>query len=91
MKFCMRDTDALKPRAVGQGVFILFCSNFMSSALGATYVVGLTTRVWTKEHVFVCLHKENMTVFRLKLHEAHMKKRADSWYKAIPRSFDLAD
>jgi glycerol kinase len=60
-------------------------------ALGAAYAAGLAARVWTKEQVFVGLHKENMTVFRLKLHEAHMKKRADSWYKAIPRSFDLAD
>ncbi|KAG2569271.1 hypothetical protein PVAP13_7NG378900 [Panicum virgatum] len=62
-----------------------------TTALGAAYAAGLAAGVWTKEQVFAGLHKENTTVFRPKLDEAHRKKRADSWYKAVSRSFDLAD
>ncbi|PAN40423.1 hypothetical protein PAHAL_7G314600 [Panicum hallii] len=62
-----------------------------TTALGAAYAAGLAAGVWTKEQVFSGLHKENTTVFRPKLDEAHRKKRADSWYKAVSRSFDLAD
>ncbi|GJN26233.1 hypothetical protein PR202_gb14149 [Eleusine coracana subsp. coracana] len=62
-----------------------------TTALGAAYAAGLAAGVWTKEQVFSGLHKENMTVFRPKLDEAHRKKRADSWFKAVSRSFDLAD
>ncbi|TVU16353.1 hypothetical protein EJB05_39912 [Eragrostis curvula] len=53
-----------------------------TTALGAAYAAGLAAGVWTKEQVFAGLHKENTTVFRPKLDEAHRKKRADSWYKA---------
>ena len=45
----------------------------------------------TKEQIFAGLHMDNTTFFRPKLDEAHRKKRADSWYKAVSRSFDLAD
>lgn len=62
-----------------------------TTALGAAYAAGLAAGVWTKEHVFAGLHKENTTVFRPKLNEGHRKNRADSWYKAVSRSFDLAD
>ena len=62
-----------------------------TTALGAAYAAGLAAGVWAKEQVFAGLHKENTTVFRPKLDDAHRKKRADSWYKAVSRSFDLAD
>ncbi|CAO2036749.1 unnamed protein product [Urochloa humidicola] len=62
-----------------------------TTALGAAYAAGLAAGVWTEEHVFAGLHKENTTVFRPKLDEDRRKKRADSWYKAVSRSFDLAD
>ncbi|KAG2575200.1 glycerol kinase-like [Panicum virgatum] len=62
-----------------------------TTALGAAYAAGLAAGVWTKEQVFAGLHKENTTIFRPKLDEDHRKKRADSWYKAVSRSFDLAD
>ncbi|VAH53251.1 unnamed protein product [Triticum turgidum subsp. durum] len=62
-----------------------------TTALGAAYAAGLAAGVWTKEEIFAGLHKENTTVFRPKLDDAHRKKRGDSWYKAVSRSFDLAD
>lgn len=45
----------------------------------------------TKEQIFAGLHMDNTTFFRPKLDEAHRKKRADLWFKAVSRSFDLAD
>lgn len=62
-----------------------------TTALGAAYAAGLAVGVWSKEQIFAGLHKENTRVFRPKLDEAHRRKRADSWYKAVSRSFDLAD
>uniref|UniRef100_A0ACD5UGF3 Uncharacterized protein n=1 Tax=Avena sativa TaxID=4498 RepID=A0ACD5UGF3_AVESA len=62
-----------------------------TTALGAAYAAGLAAGVWTKEEIFAGLHKDNTTVFRPKLDDAHRKKRGDSWYKAVSRSFDLAD
>ncbi|KAG8043679.1 hypothetical protein GUJ93_ZPchr0458g22574 [Zizania palustris] len=62
-----------------------------TTALGAAYAAGLAVGVWTNEQIFAGLHKENTTIFRPKLDESHRKKRADSWYKAVSRSFDLAD
>ena len=62
-----------------------------TTALGAAYAAGLAAGVLMKEEIFAGLHKENTMVFRPKLDDAHRKKRGDSWYKAVSRSFDLAD
>ncbi|CAD6254190.1 unnamed protein product [Miscanthus lutarioriparius] len=72
-------------------IYLLLDQRTETTALGAAYAAGLAAGIWTKEQVFAGLHTENMTFFRPKLDEARRKKRADSWFKAVSRSFDLAD
>jgi glycerol kinase len=67
--------------------WVALLSDQPTTALGAGFAAG----IWAKEQMFSGLHKENPTVFRPKLDETQWKKRADYWYKAVSRSFDLAD
>ncbi|KAG1327870.1 glycerol kinase [Cocos nucifera] len=62
-----------------------------TTALGAAYAAGLAAGVWTEEQIFAAEHKEKTTIFRPKLDEAQRKKRNESWYKAVTRTFDLAE
>ncbi|KAJ3677251.1 hypothetical protein LUZ60_002975 [Juncus effusus] len=62
-----------------------------TTALGAAYAAGLTAGVWTESQIFAGLHKEKTTIFRPNLEEMERKKRAESWFKAVNRTFDLAD
>lgn len=62
-----------------------------TTALGAAYAAGLATGVWTEEQIFAAEHKEKTTIFRPKLDEAQRKRRNESWYKAVTRTFDLAE
>lgn len=63
-----------------------------TTALGAAYAAGLAVGVWTEKEVFAAEEKAKKdTTFRPVLDEEHRKKRADSWCKAVARTFDLAD
>ncbi|PKA48868.1 Glycerol kinase [Apostasia shenzhenica] len=62
-----------------------------TTALGAAYAAGLAVGVWSEVQIFSGIHSENATTFRPKLDEKQRKKRGDSWYKAVSRTFDLAD
>ncbi|XP_072978774.1 glycerol kinase isoform X1 [Typha angustifolia] len=62
-----------------------------TTALGAAYAAGLAIGVWTEEQIFAAGDKEKTTIFHPKLDEAHRQKRSECWYKAVSRTFDLAD
>lgn len=62
-----------------------------TTALGAAYAAGLAIGIWTTEKIFDLEHKEKPTVFHPKLGEEQRKKRNESWFKAVSRTFDLAD
>ncbi|KAM0939070.1 putative glycerol kinase [Dioscorea sansibarensis] len=62
-----------------------------TTALGAAYAAGLAIGIWTTEKIFDLEHKEKPTVFCPKLGEEQRKKRNESWFKAVSRTFDLAD
>lgn len=62
-----------------------------TTALGAAYAAGLAIGLWTEEQVFAGEHKEKTTIFRPKLDEAVRKQRSECWFKAVSRTFDLAD
>lgn len=63
-----------------------------TTALGAAYAAGLGAGVWTEDYIFDSKEKmKNANVFRPIMAEDVRKKKADSWCKAVSRSFDLAD
>ncbi|KAJ6796033.1 glycerol kinase [Iris pallida] len=62
-----------------------------TTALGAAYAAGLATGVWSEAEIFASGKKDKSTIFRPKVDEAQRKRRCDSWRKAVPRTFDLAD
>nr|CAD1827774.1 unnamed protein product [Ananas comosus var. bracteatus] len=62
-----------------------------TTALGAAYAAGLAIGLWTEEQIFAGEHKEKTTIFRPKLDEAERKQRSECWFKAVSRTFDLAD
>ncbi|PIA42274.1 hypothetical protein AQUCO_02000021v1 [Aquilegia coerulea] len=63
-----------------------------TTALGAAYAAGLAVGVWTENEIFDTTEKNKKdTTFRPKSDEEYRKKKAESWYKAISRTFDLAD
>lgn len=63
-----------------------------TTALGAAYAAGLAVGVWTEEEIFASGEKSKSdTTFRPKLDEELRKKKVDSWFKAVERTFDLAD
>lgn len=63
-----------------------------TTALGAAYAAGLGVGIWTEDYIFDSKEKmKNANVFRPIMAEDVRKKKADSWCKAVSRSFDLAD
>ncbi|CAN6706883.1 unnamed protein product [Malus baccata var. baccata] len=63
-----------------------------TTALGAAYAAGLAVGVWSEKEIFACEERtKSSTIFRPKLDEELRKKKLDSWFKAISRTFDLAD
>uniref|UniRef100_A0A2P2IPI7 glycerol kinase n=1 Tax=Rhizophora mucronata TaxID=61149 RepID=A0A2P2IPI7_RHIMU len=62
-----------------------------TTALGAAYAAGLATGVWIKDEIFASGEKDKTdTIFRPKLDEELRKRKAESWCKAVERTFDLA-
>ncbi|PNX78853.1 glycerol kinase [Trifolium pratense] len=63
-----------------------------TTALGAAYAAGLAVGVWKEDYIFDSKDKlQNANIFRPLMAEDLRKKKADSWLKAVSRSFDLAD
>ncbi|XP_028779157.1 glycerol kinase-like [Neltuma alba] len=63
-----------------------------TTALGAAYAAGLAVGVWTEDEIFASDEKRRRsTIFIPKLDEELRKKKAESWCKAVSRTFDLAD
>ncbi|KAF6162694.1 hypothetical protein GIB67_026615 [Kingdonia uniflora] len=65
-------------------------SDIETTALGAAYAAGLAVGVWTETDIFTP-KTEKATYFQPNLEAERRKKRVESWYKAISRTFDLAD
>ncbi|CAK8574611.1 unnamed protein product [Lathyrus sativus] len=63
-----------------------------TTALGAAYAAGLAVGVWKEDYIFDSKDKmKNASIFRPLMNEEMRKKKADSWLKAVNKSFDLAD
>ncbi|KAK2432434.1 glycerol kinase [Trifolium repens] len=63
-----------------------------TTALGAAYAAGLAVGVWKEDYIFDSKDRlKNANIFRPLMAEDSRKKKADSWSKAVSRSFDLAD
>ncbi|TMW95298.1 hypothetical protein EJD97_009118 [Solanum chilense] len=63
-----------------------------TTALGAAYAAGLAVGVYTENDIFASGEKlKQATIFKPVLEEDLRKKKADSWCRAVSRSFDLAD
>lgn len=63
-----------------------------TTALGAAYAAGLAVGVWTEEEIFASGEKSKTdTTFRPLLNEELRKKKVGCWFKAVERTFDLAD
>ncbi|XP_057967797.1 glycerol kinase [Malania oleifera] len=61
-----------------------------TTALGAAYAAGLAVGVWTEEEIFAT-KAEKSTVFCPRIDKEQRKKKLECWYKAVSRTFDLAD
>lgn len=61
-----------------------------TTALGAALAAGLAVGVWTEDQIF-SIGGQPPTIFRPDLGEEERQKKVDSWYKAVSRTFDLAD
>ncbi|RZC59714.1 hypothetical protein C5167_007019 [Papaver somniferum] len=65
-------------------------ANIETTALGAAYGAGLAIGVWTENDVFSDQGSdEKTTTFHPNLSKEQRKTRADSWCKAVSRTFDL--
>ncbi|KAH7547427.1 hypothetical protein FEM48_Zijuj01G0308900 [Ziziphus jujuba var. spinosa] len=63
-----------------------------TTALGAAYAAGLAVGVWTEDDIFVPGEKgKSAETFKPVLGEELRKKKVESWFKAVSRTFDLAD
>lgn len=63
-----------------------------TTALGAAYAAGLAVGVWKEEDIFGSGEKAKTdTTFHAILDEEKRNKKVESWYKAVTRTFDLAD
>ncbi|CAK8574610.1 unnamed protein product [Lathyrus sativus] len=67
-------------------------SDIETTALGAAYAAGLAVGVWKEESFFDTKERlKNANIFRPQMTEEIRKRKADSWLKAVNKSFDLAD
>ncbi|XP_044487588.1 glycerol kinase-like [Mangifera indica] len=63
-----------------------------TTALGAAYAAGLAVGVWNEEEVFASGERaKTCTTFKPALEEQVRKKKAESWYRAVERTFNLSD
>ncbi|KAJ0075574.1 hypothetical protein Patl1_34610 [Pistacia atlantica] len=63
-----------------------------TTALGAAYAAGLAVGVWKEEEIFASGEKaKTSTRFKPALEEQLRKRKAESWCRAVERTFDLAD
>ncbi|KAI3900631.1 hypothetical protein MKW92_041780 [Papaver armeniacum] len=66
--------------------------NIETTALGAEYAAGLSIGVWTENDIFSDQgNDEKSTIFQPNFSKEQRKTRADSWCKAVSRTFDLAN
>ncbi|KAL6285993.1 glycerol kinase [Prunus yedoensis var. nudiflora] len=71
---------------------VLRPADIETTALGAAYAAGLAVGIWTEKEIFAGEERAKIaTTFQPKLDEELRKKKLDSWFKAISRTFDLAD
>lgn len=71
---------------------VLRPADIETTALGAAYAAGLAVGIWTEKEIFAGEERAKVaTTFHPKLDEGLRKKKLDSWFKAISRTFDLAD
>ncbi|KAG8661044.1 hypothetical protein MANES_02G220960v8 [Manihot esculenta] len=77
---------------------LLFCICFVASRLlfcgGFTWFLaaGLAVGIWKEEEIFASREKvKTDAIFRPLIDEELRKKRTDSWFKAVERTFSLAD
>ncbi|KAL6996643.1 glycerol kinase [Sarracenia purpurea var. burkii] len=62
-----------------------------TTALGAAYAAGLALGVWTEDQIFASGHNiEKATIFHPVMEDELRKKKADSWIRAVEKTFDLA-
>ncbi|XP_047332522.1 glycerol kinase [Impatiens glandulifera] len=67
-------------------------ANIETTALGAAYAAGLAVGIWKEDDIFGSGHKvEKPTTFYPTLPQELRMKKAESWGKAISRTWDLAD
>ncbi|KAI3504477.1 hypothetical protein L1887_25978 [Cichorium endivia] len=74
------------------GIRVVRPGDIETTALGAAYAAGLGVGVWTEKDVFS--NEERMKkdkTFNPVLNEELRKKKVASWFKAVERTFDLAD
>ncbi|XP_010537930.1 PREDICTED: glycerol kinase [Tarenaya hassleriana] len=64
-----------------------------TTALGAAYAAGLAVGFWKEEDIFESGEKAKnaAAMFKPVLDEETRKKKADSWAKAVEKTFNLAD
>ncbi|XP_044497358.1 glycerol kinase-like [Mangifera indica] len=63
-----------------------------TTALGAAYAAGLAVGVWKEEEIFASGERaKTSTTFEPTLEEQIRKKKAESWCRAVERTFDLAN
>lgn len=74
------------------GSAVIRPADIETTALGAAYAAGLAVGVWTEDEAFASDQKRNTsTIFVPKLDEELRMRKAESWCKAVSRTFDLAD
>ncbi|KVH99109.1 Carbohydrate kinase, FGGY, conserved site-containing protein, partial [Cynara cardunculus var. scolymus] len=85
--------DAGEKERHEKGQFLLRVdADIETTALGAAYAAGLGVGIWKENDLFS--NEERMkqdTKFTPALSEEVRKKKVASWFKAVERSFDLAD
>lgn len=63
-----------------------------TTALGAAFAAGLAIGVFKEEEIFDSGERtKTSTTFKPVLNEEFRKKKAESWCRAVERTFNLAD
>ncbi|KAF7831527.1 Glycerol kinase [Senna tora] len=74
------------------GTAVVKPADIETTSLGAAYAAGLAVGVWTENEIFASDEKrKSATIYSPLLNEEFRKKKAESWCKAISRTFDLSD
>ncbi|XP_024976315.1 glycerol kinase-like [Cynara cardunculus var. scolymus] len=86
------NTTLMQTQADIMGTPVVRPADIETTALGAAYAAGLGVGIWKENDLFS--NEERMkqdTKFTPALSEEVRKKKVASWFKAVERSFDLAD